>query len=156
GRSSAPATSGALFSAGAIGTIRPTIRPEARMHDLRLAVRSLICTPILTVVAVASLALGIGANTAIFSLVNGLVLRELSIAGGARLVTITTTNAVAKNWRWTWNYPVWNQIRQRSALFDGTLAFAFDRFNTSTSGEAQFVDGLWVDSGLFSTAGIAP
>ncbi len=60
------------------------------MHDLRLAVRALRATPIVTAVAILSLALGIGANTAIFSLVNSLLLRSLPVANPQRLVTVST------------------------------------------------------------------
>jgi predicted permease len=126
------------------------------MRDLRLAVRSLLATPVVTVVAVLSLALGIGANTAIFSIVDSLILRALPIPGAERLVTISDTTAVEKNWRPTWNYQVWDQIRRRADLFDGAFAFGFDRFNINNGGIAQFVDGLWVNSAFFSTSGVMP
>ena len=56
------------------------------MHDLRFALRTLRATPVVTAIAVLSLALGIGANTAIFSLVNSLILRPLAVAEPQRLV----------------------------------------------------------------------
>ena len=59
------------------------------MQDLRLAVRSLAATPVVTAVAVLSLALGIGANTAIFSLVDSLILRTLPVAEPQRLVILS-------------------------------------------------------------------
>ena len=58
------------------------------MQDLRLAIRALRATPIVTSIAVLSLALGIGANTAIFSLVNALMLRSLPVKDPRRLVLI--------------------------------------------------------------------
>jgi len=58
---------------------RPRARHGGYLHDLRVAVRQLIGTPVVTTVAILSLALGIGANTAIFSLVNSLVLRALPV-----------------------------------------------------------------------------
>ena len=61
------------------------------LQDLRLAIRSLSATPVVTFVAVLSLALGIGANTAIFSLVDRLVLRSLPVREPARLALVTTT-----------------------------------------------------------------
>jgi putative ABC transport system permease protein len=61
------------------------------MQDLRLAVRALRATPIVTAVAVLSLALGIGANTAIFSLLNSLVLRALPVANPQRLVLVSVS-----------------------------------------------------------------
>jgi len=58
------------------------------MRDLRLAVRALRATPVVSFVAVLSLALGIGANTAIFSIVDSLLLRTLPVADPARLVMV--------------------------------------------------------------------
>ncbi len=63
------------------------------MRDLRLAARSLRATPLVTAVAVLSLALGIGANTAIFSLVDRLVLRSLPVHEPARLALVATHRA---------------------------------------------------------------
>ena len=61
------------------------------MQDLRLAFRALRATPIVTAVAILSLALGIGANTAIFSIVNSLLLRTLPVANPQRLATVSTS-----------------------------------------------------------------
>ena len=59
------------------------------MQDLRLAIRSLRATPVVTLVAILSLALGIGANAAIFSLVNALVFRVLPVREPGRLFLVT-------------------------------------------------------------------
>jgi putative ABC transport system permease protein len=73
------------------------------MQDLRLAVRALRATPVVTTAAVLSLALGIGANTAIFSLVNGLVLRALPVTQPQQLATVSGGLGPAS----TWSYPIW-------------------------------------------------
>jgi putative ABC transport system permease protein len=83
------------------------------MHDLRLALRALRATPIVTAVAVLSLALGIGANTAIFSIVNSLVLRRLPVKEPSRLMLITDGTTAALQY---WTYPVWDQIRRQQQL----------------------------------------
>jgi len=83
------------------------------MQDLRLACRSLVAAPIVSAVAILSIALGIGANTAIFSLVNALLLRPLPVSAPARLVTISSAGSYGL--QWAWSYPVWDQIRQRAA-----------------------------------------
>jgi putative ABC transport system permease protein len=122
------------------------------MQDLRLAVRALRATPIVTGVAILSIGLGIGANTAIFSLVNALLLRPLPVSAPERLVMISSASS---HGRWAWNYPVWDQIRQRPQLFDGALAWATDQFNLASGGEAQFVDGIWANGSFFSTLGVS-
>jgi putative ABC transport system permease protein len=124
------------------------------MQDLRLAVRSLRATPIVTAVAILSLALGIGANTAIFSLVNSLLMRPLPVIAPQRLVMLTTVASVARNGHWGWSYPVWDEIRRRPELFDGAVAWTPNRFNLAPGGPAQLVDGLWASGSFFSTLGI--
>jgi len=121
------------------------------MQDLRLAVRALRATPVVTAVAVLSLALSIGANTAIFSMVDSLVLRWLPVNDPARLVLVT--EGVMTRPR-AWSYPVWEQISQRTEIFDRTAAWSFTRFNLSSAGETQFVDGLWASGSFFETMGV--
>jgi predicted permease len=122
------------------------------MQDLRLACRSLVTAPIVSAVAILSIALGIGANTAIFSLVNALLLRPLPVSAPERLVTVS---AARSHGRRAWSYPVWDQIRQRAPLFEGAMAWSADQFNLASGGEAHFVDGIWTSGSFFSTLGIA-
>src|SRR5260370_39381461 len=118
------------------------------MQDVFLAVRALRGTPVVSTIAALSLALGIGANTAMFSLVNGLILRTLRVKHPAQLVLLTDSGAVGIQY---WSYPVWDQIRQRPHLFDGALTWSDTRFNLAAGGETQFVDGLWVSGSVFDT-----
>src|ERR671919_514811 len=97
------------------------------MHDLRHAIRSLSATPLVTIVATQSLALAIGANTAIFSVVNSLLLRRLPVDDPARLVFMTTSSIPDR--AAAWSFAVWDQIRQRPQLFDAAAAWSFVRFN---------------------------
>ena len=90
------------------------------MQDLRLAVRSLAATPIVTAVALLSLALGIGANTAIFSLVDSLILRTLPIPEPQRLVILSGRRASGV--RPAFSYATFDQIRRQGEAFDGALA----------------------------------
>src|SRR5882672_4618650 len=124
------------------------------MQDLRLAIRALRATPVVSVVAVVSLALGIGANTAIFSLVNSLLMRGLPVVAPQRLVVVTTATAASRRTQWSWNYPVWDEVRRRPALFDGAVAWVPNRFNLASGGPAEFVDGLWASGSFFSTLGV--
>jgi putative ABC transport system permease protein len=126
------------------------------MEDLRLAVRALRANPMVSLVAVLSLALGIGANTAIFSLVNGLLLRALPVAEPERLVTISSDQAIALGFKagLGWNYPMWDQLQQRSQPFDGALAWSAQRFNLAANGEAQPVEGLVTSGNFFTVLGV--
>jgi hypothetical protein len=87
--------------------------------DVRDAVRALAATPVVTVVSILSLALGIGANTALFSVLNGLVIKELPVGDPGRLAVIDHTS---------WPNPVWEQIRERQHdLFESAGAWATDQ-----------------------------
>ena len=92
------------------------------MSDLRDAFRTLRATPVVTVVAVLSLALGIGANTAIFSIVDTLLLRALPVRAPDRLFVLMRDEATPFS---SWTNPIWEQIRARPDLFE--TAFANNR-----------------------------
>ena len=119
-------------------------------QDVRFSLRSLRATPTVTAVAILSLALGIGANAAIFSIINSLLLRMLPVKDPARLVLLTDTPARARSWR----YPMWLEIHKRQHLFEDSAAWSFTRFDLSSGGETQFVDGLWVSGSFFETLGV--
>jgi len=127
------------------------------VQDLRVALRMLRAAPIVTGIAILSLALGIGANTAIFSLVNSLLVRTLPVAEPERLVLLSSATRVTTA---AWNYPLWEEIRRRAPqLFDGAVAWsggdARDRLNLSTAGgDVQSVDGAYVSGDFFTTLGV--
>jgi len=125
------------------------------VQDVRVAVRALRAAPIVTGVAILSLALGIGANTAIFSLVNSLLLRTLPVAEPELLVTLSTAAATRGSTVY-WTYGLWDEIRARAPqMFDGAVAWSDDRLNLSTAGgEVQAVDGLYVSGDFFTTLGV--
>jgi putative ABC transport system permease protein len=115
-------------------------------QDLAYGFRVLRRSPTFTVVAVLSLALGIGANSAIFTLVNGLLLRTLPVHEPERLVML-------KNGSWT--HPIWEQIRDRQTqLFDGAFAWNHTSFNLAEGGAADPVDGLTVSGSFFGVLGV--
>jgi putative ABC transport system permease protein len=128
--------------------------------DFRLALRLLVASPVLSTVAIASLALGIGANTAIFSLVNSLLLRTLPVAEPERLVLLSTDASAGRRTTDAWNYGLWEEIRLRAPqMFDGAVAWSAtgtqDRLNLSTAaGEVQPVDSAYVSGDFFTTLGV--
>jgi predicted permease len=120
-------------------------------RDLHMAVRALRATPIVTLVAIVSLALGIGANTAIFALIDGLLLRTLPVRDPSRLVLVTDN---APDHVRVWSYPVWKEIQRRPELFERSAAWSFTQFNLAPAGEASLVDGMWASGSLFDTLGV--
>jgi len=128
------------------------------MQDLRLAFRSLRRTPVVSLVAALSLALGIGATTAIFSLVNSLLLRALPVADPDRLVTISSDSAVKMGFNAGvgWNYPMWDALRQRAHQFDGALAWYVQTLDLAGRGERQPVQALITSDDFFTTLGVGP
>lgn len=122
------------------------------MNDLRSAVRSLSATPIVTSVAVLSLALGIGATTVIFSLTNSLLLRRLPVRDPGALVLVTDPTVPGVR---AYAVGVWESFRRFVDVFDGTLAWSSTEFNLVPRGEAQIVSGAWVSGSYFETLGIS-
>src|SRR4051812_43327124 len=128
---------------------------EVPVQDLRLAVRSLRSTPIVSLIAVLSLALGIGANTAIFSLVDSLLLRALPVKAPQQLVMVTNATVMSDGTtRRTWTNPIWEQMRSHPSLYDGLFAWSTQRFNLAAGGETLFAEGLWASGGMFETLGV--
>src|SRR5437764_3306651 len=162
GMSDAAAHQIAVDALNAASFLEISKRPRARRgsgygHDLRVATRQLLGTPVVTTVAVLSLAFGIGANTAIFSLVNSLLLSALPARDPGQLVMLSDA-ADAKLARTRgvteWTYAIWEQIRNHADLTGGVFAWSSSRFNLSPGGEAQFVDGIWASARIFDTLGV--
>lgn len=119
-------------------------------QDLRFAFRTLRATPVVTVVAILSLALGIGGNTAIFSIVDSLVLRSLPVKEPQQLATMTGGLGPTS----TWTYPIWTEIQRRSDTFAGAVAWSNPRFNLGQGGEMQPANGLYVSGTFFTMLGV--
>jgi len=122
------------------------------MSDLRDAFRSLAAAPVVTIVAVFSLALGIGANTAIFSIVDALLLRALPVVEPDRLALINRGEDTVFS---SWTNPIWEQVRARSDLFETAFAFGSPRFNLAHGGQTNLVEGLWASGEFFSGLGVS-
>ena len=126
------------------------------MHDLRLAWRALRNAPVVSAAAVLSLALGIGANTAIFSVVDALLLRPLPVRQPDRLVTVSSGFALGYGFKAGagMNYEMWTRMRERARMFEDGFAWAPARVDLSQGGEMQPADALFTSGGFFTTLGV--
>ncbi len=125
------------------------------VNDLRYAFRSLKRSPGFAVVAVVTLALGIGANTAIFSVLNGVLLKPLPFDEADRLVLVSMTRPAFGEYRRPFSYPDFADLQERSRSFDGMAAWALGRFNF-TSGEPELLHYGVVTSRFFSVLRVQP
>ena len=116
-------------------------------HDLRHSWRSLWRTRTQTVVAVVTLALAIGANASIFSLINSLVLRELPSPEPDRLVSVSMTNQLGD--RVNVSVPMIHEIEARQQVLNGVVGWIGDLvLNTETDGQLGLAN-LWAVTGNF-------
>jgi predicted permease len=126
-------------------------------HDIRYSVRMLIKSPVTTAVAILSLALGIGANTAIFSLLNALILRQLPIRNPGRLVRISTTTLANPDRTSGLSLAMYEQIRKNQRVFSGLFAWTGGGVVRVEANGVKYVASLTTVSGeYFSTLGIQP
>jgi hypothetical protein len=110
-------------------------------RDIRYGLRLLARTPGFTAVTVLTLALGSGANTAIFSLINSVMLRPLPVRDPGRLAVV---GGIGRS------FPAWDHLRGEATRFQSVAAWGSSQFDLSDGGQTHWVDGLWA-SGSFST-----
>jgi putative ABC transport system permease protein len=124
-------------------------------QDLRFGARMLLKQPGFTFIAVLTLALGIGANTALFSIVNAVLLRPLPYPEPQRLVIIQEREAAGNGF--SPSYPNFVDWRAQNTLFEGVSAVrGNESFNFTGAGEPERLQGRLVSAEFFSTLGIKP
>ena len=115
-------------------------------QDLRNGFRHVVRTPGFTAIAVVTLALGIGATTALFSIFNSLVLRPLPVRDPGSLALLTNGS---------WSGPSWEAIKARETeLVAGAFAWSAERFDLSAGGQTEIVDGAYVSGRFFDVLGV--
>ena len=124
---------------------------DTLIGDIRYASRALRAAPAFATVAILSLALGIGANTAVFSVINALVLRSLPVNHPEELVAV-----VRGKDGMIFTNPLWEAIRDRQDMFSGIFASGMTSFNLTAGGEARRVDASTVSGDYFATLGVRP
>jgi len=128
-------------------------------QDLQFGARVLRKNPGFTTVAVLSLALGIGANTAIFQLLNAVRLKTLPVNNAAQLVRVELKDSKGTRGNHSANYsavtnPIWEKIRDRQQGFEGLTAWGTQTFNMAQGGEVRPARGLWVSGEFFNVLGV--
>jgi len=130
-------------------------------QDLKFGARLLRLNPGFAAIAMLSLALGIGANTAIFQLLDAVRLRTLPVKNPQELAVVRIDERKWSSGRFEGPYSdltnaIWEQIRDRQEGFSGIFAWAADQFNLATGGEARYVRGNWVSGDYFRVLGEQP
>jgi predicted permease len=133
------------------------------LNDLRFGIRMLLKSPAFTAVAVLSLALGIGANTAIFQLLNAVRMKSLPVRNAHELAQVSIRPSdmeKTRGWK-TSRYPaltnpLWEQVRDQQQGFDGIAAWSVAGFNLAQGGEVRPARGLWVSGDFFNVLGVRP
>ncbi len=133
---------------------------EALEQSARYALRQFRTSPGFAIVAITSLALGCGANTAIFQLLDAIRLQSLPVRAPQELVALRIddmTHARGTTLRDdSFTNPLWEQIRARQDAFNGIFAWSGEPFNISPHGERHQIAGLWVSGDFFHVLGIEP
>lgn len=130
---------------------------EQVRQDFRFSIRTLRNGPGFSLTAILTLALGIGANTAIFSLIDAVMLKALPVSHPEELMQVN----MAKRDIWGVedpfvSNPVWEQLRDVQDIFSGLFGYAVARFDLAARGEARYVQGNYVSGQFFDTLGLRP
>lgn len=127
------------------------------MHsELRFAVRQLMKSPGFAAIAVLGLALGIGANVALFSVVNSVFLRPLAYREPDRLVRLSSTNEPQQLTRVGFSYPRFQDVQQRQEVFSDLALSVGNAFTLTRRGDPEQVIGLHASATLLPTLGLEP
>lgn len=134
------------------------------MLNLKFALRMLFKTPVVTVSAILSLALGIGANAAIFSLFNQILIRPLPVADPDRLVNLgapgpkpgSDSSNQAGSSDEVFSYPMFRDLERQQSVFAGIAAHRLFGVNLAARGQTLHGDGMLVSGGYFPLLGLQP
>src|SRR5262249_54123811 len=130
-------------------------------RDFRYGFRLLRLSPGFTIVAVLTLALGIGANTAIFQLIDAIRLRTIPVDNPATIGTVRIADRAWGSGQFSSKYsqlsfPMWEEIRKRQEGFSEIAVWSNQPFNLATGGEVRYARGLRVSADFFRVLGLQP
>ncbi len=161
------ATRAAHVELGSLESVKEHVRSvgwesviEAFLKDVTHAIRVLSRNPGFTIVAVLSLALGIGANTAIFQLINAVRLRTLPVTDPQELAAVRVAGNhnmwLSNGYNSDLTFALWQQIRQHQEGFSGIFAWASTPFLLGSGANAELIQGLWASGDLFPVLKVSP
>jgi putative ABC transport system permease protein len=134
---------------------------ETFWQDLRYGGRLLRMNPAFTIIALLSLSLGVGANTAIFQLIDAVRLRPLPVEDPQRLVEVRIADTRGRTGRFLGQRPmltnaIWEQVRDRQQAFAGMAAWGGGSFDLSAGGESRYATVMFVSGQYFEMLGVRP
>lgn len=124
------------------------------LRDLRLTVRNWGRNPLFVLVAILTLALGIGANTALFTLTNAVLLKHLPVKNPQDLVVVGARDA--DGFAGEFSYPMYRTLRDANTVFSGVIARYGTNFSVSAGGTAEHVYGEMVTGNYYQVLGVQP
>ena len=133
---------------------------DSAWRDLKFGARLLRLNPAFAIVAILSLALGVGANTAIFQLLDAVRIRTLPVRNASELAEVRIADPVdGRTGQFTGRRPsltnpLWEQVRDRQQVFSDAFAWSSPTFDLTTGGEARYAQGLWVSGDFFKGLGV--
>ncbi|MBI4471238.1 MAG: ABC transporter permease, partial [Acidobacteria bacterium] len=136
--------------------MQPRRLEEELFQDLRFGIRMMFKSKVLTAAAVVSLALGIGANTAVFSVINGILLSPLPYNEQDRLVRLWDSNQSLNLPRFSVSALNLRSWKERNRVFENLGAYREDSFNVGRGEELERIDGARVTADLLPTLGVRP
>jgi putative ABC transport system permease protein len=125
-------------------------------NDLKFALRTMLHSPGFTAVAVLTLALGIGANTAVFTVANGLLLRPLDYSAPDRLMQLTFIDLANGSRPSGLSFPLFQTVLERSRSFSGLAAYCNESLTLTGLGEPEQLQGARVSWSFFDVLGVRP
>jgi putative ABC transport system permease protein len=129
---------------------------ESLWQDIRFGVRALVRSPVTSIVALLTLALGIGANSALFSVVNGVLLKPLPYPRPGELVRVLESNPSRGFPRFSVSPPNFDDWRRQNRVFTAMAAISQSRFNLTGGDRPEAVTGAQVTPELFHVVGVKP
>jgi putative ABC transport system permease protein len=134
---------------------------ETLVEDLRYSVRMLAKAPGFALVAVLTLALGIGANAAIFQLIDAVRLRTLPVNDPSTLAIVHMNKNHWGQGNFSgpyseFTFPLWQQIRQGQEAFSSIAVWGSQPLNLATGGEVNYANAIWVSGDFFRVLGVQP